>query len=488
MTPQTASSRLRRWPSCALLGALLLTGCGSLQPHSDIVRAAGGVAGESSTAVGDTTGGQGATGTDGAIAGTTGTTGLPGTGSSGGTGTSGTASGTTTGSATSGMSGTTSGVGTGSGTTGGSADHGVVTIGNVSTTSGVAGGAQRPGVVGLQAWVAATNAAGGVNGHLIKLIARDDQNDPNQNAAYTQALVEQAHVQAFVSNWASQTQAASADYLKTKQIPVVGGDHTGEGSWGLNPMFFPTAAIGQDAVRNSMSALANVAIPQNKKKLGILVCVEGGICTTGAKTASAVAPKLGFDVVYNGSASFAAVSYTAECLNMKNAGVEAVESIFPASSNKKIARDCAAQGLKVIYSLGFGTMEGDFNKDSNFEGASVHNAVFPFGATETPVERMYQAAMKKYAPSQLSNPASAAGFASGVVFGAALAKVQGPVTSAKLIAALRTFKNETFGNTTIPLTYKNGPIVPPSCYFLSVVSNGAYVTKNGGKYLCVTVH
>jgi len=483
VTSQTASRRLRRLPSCALLSAVLLTGCGSLQPHSDIVRAAGGAAGDSSTALGATTGDQGSTtGTDGSATGSSGSSVLPGTGSSGTTGTSGTTSGTTSGGATSGTSGTTSGTGTGGSTTGGAADHGVVTIGNVSTTSGVAGGAQRPGVVGLQAWVAATNAAGGV-----KLIARDDQNDPNQNASYTQALVEQAHVQAFVSNWASQTQAASADYLKAKQIPVVGGDHTGDNSWGVNPMFFPTAAIGQDAVRNSMSALAHVAIPQGKKKLAILVCVEGGICTTGQKTANEIAPKLGFNTVYNGSASFAAPSYTAECLNMKNAGAEAVATIFPASSNKNIARDCGRQGLKVIYSLGFGTMEGDFNKDPNFDGASVNNAVFPWAATDTPVERMYQAAMKKYAPTQLSNPASAAGFAAGVVFGAALAKVQGPVTSAKLIAALRTFKNETFGGTTIPLTYKNGPMVPPACYFLSVISHGEYVTRNGGKYLCVTV-
>ena len=476
-----------RGRSWVLLVALLLTGCGSLQPHQDIVRAAGGGTSDQGGSTGalDSTGAQGSTGTDGLAAGTSGSSVVPGSGSST-TGTSGTTTGTTTGSATGSTTGATST--TGAGTSGGSsADHGVVTIGNVSTTSGVAGGAQRPGVVGLQAWVAATNANGGVNGHLIKMIARDDQNDPNQNASYTQALVEQAHVQAFVSNWASQTQAASADYLKAKQIPVVGGDHTGDNSWGINPMFFPTASIGQDAVRNSMSALAHEAIPQNKKNLAILVCVEGGICTTGQKTANEIATKLGFKVVYNGSASFAAPSYTAECLNMKNAGAEAVATIFPASSNKNIARDCARQGLKVIYSLGFGTMEGDFNKDPNFDGASVNNAVFPWAATDTPVERMYQAAMKKYAPSQISNPASAAGFAAGVVFGAALAKVQGPVTSAKLIAALRTFKNETFGGTTIPLTYKNGPMVPPACYFLSVITHGEYVTRNGGKYLCVTV-
>ena len=487
MTSQTASSRPRRLPWSVLFVAVLLAGCGSLQSHSEIVQAAGGAAVDdggttlsSGGATGDlTTGGASPVGTS------TGGSVVPGTGSGTG-GASSTTTGATTGT-TGGGGGATSGAAATGGTITGATDHGVVTIGNVSTTSGIAGGAQRPGVVGLQAWVAATNAQGGVNGHPIKLISRDDQNDPNQNASYTQALVEQAHVTAFVSNWASQTQGASAEYLKSKQIPVIGGDHTGDHSWGLNPMFFPTAAIGQDVVRNSLAALASVAIPQGKKKLGIFVCVEGGICSTGAQTANQIAPKLGFDVEYNGSASFAAPSYTAECLAMRNAGVEAVSPIFPASAVKNIARDCSRQGLKIIYSLANGVMEGDFHKDPNFEGSAVNNAAFPFSASETPVQRMYQAAMKKYAPEQISNPASASGFATGVVFGAALAKVQGPVTSAKLLAALYTFKNETFDNTTIPLTFTKGPMVPPACYFLSVISHGAYVVRNGGKYLCVNV-
>ncbi|MFN2536660.1 MAG: ABC transporter substrate-binding protein [Mycobacteriales bacterium] len=414
------------------------------------------------------------TGTTGGSTGTA-TSGGSATSSSGTTGVITTTGSTTGSSGSGGTSGTTTG--------GAQADHSPVVIGNVSTTSGIAGGAQRPGVVGLQAWVQMVNANGGVNGHQIRLIARDDQADPSQNASYTQALVEQSHVLAFVSNWASQTQQASAGYLKSKQIPVVGGDHTAQQSWGVNPMFFPVASVREDAVRNGVAGLAKVAA--DKRNLGILVCAESAICTDGAKIAAAFAPKVGFKVVYNGSASFASPSYTAECLNMKNAGVQAVDMIFPASATRNVARDCVRQGLKVIYALANGTMEGDFNKDPNFEGSAVIHSAFPFSGGVGPVPQEYEAAMKKYQPNQISNPAAAAGFAAGVVFGTALAKVQGPVTTAKLLAALYTFKNDTFGGATIPLTYVKAPMTPGKCFFLSVIRSRSYVPLNGSRSLCV---
>ncbi|MFN2538056.1 MAG: ABC transporter substrate-binding protein [Mycobacteriales bacterium] len=482
---RNAAPRRRRPLAIAVVGlALLAAGCGSLQPHEDIVRAAGGgTQSQGGSNVGGTAGtgavtAPGAGSSDSTTTGSDanaatgqlqpGSTGLPADG------------GTTTGAG----AGTSAGSGTGTSGSAVSQDRAPVLIGNVSTLSGIAGAAQGPGFVGMRARVKYVNAQGGVNGHLIKLIARDDQNDPSQNASYTQALVEQSKVVAFVSNWASQTQHASADYLKSKGIPVVGGDHTSERTWGVNPMFFPVAAIGADAVRITVAGMAKVALPVGKTKLGILACVEAAICTNGARISADYAPKVGFNIVYNGSASFAAPGYTAECLNMKNAGVQALQIIFPEAAVKNVARDCARQGLKAIYALTSGTMEGDFNQDANFEGSSVVGTTFPFAGGTSAVAREYAAALKKYEPNQLSNPAAAAGWAAGKVFGAALAKVQGPVTSQKLLAALYTFKKDSFGGATIPLTFLKGPMTPPRCYYLSVIRAKAYVVQNGGRFVC----
>jgi branched-chain amino acid transport system substrate-binding protein len=495
-----ARPRARTTRSClAVVAVVALTasGCGSLQSRDEIAAAAGvGVARGA---------GQGAQGFEGGVedgvpvgeGGEFAPGEVPGAASTGGSeGVTGTEAGS--GTSAGGAPHTTGGGGgpevsapgarggpdaAGAGASGGG-DKSPVTIGSVSTMSGIAGGAQRPGVVGLQAWVQATNAKGGVNGRPIRLIVRDDQNDPSQNASFTQALVEQSKVVALVSNWASQTQQASADYLKRKQVPVIGGDHTGQSSWGVNPMFFPVATVAKDVSRISIAGLAKAALPAGKNKLGVLVCAEAAVCAEGAKVAEEEAPKVGLEIVYNGSASFAAPGYTAECLNMQNAGVEVVHAIFPASATKKIARDCQRQGLRVIYSLGQGTMEGDFNKDANFDGAAVIQPTFPFNGSSSGVAKEYAAAMKRYAPDQISNPASASGYAAGVAFGAALAKVEGPVTSASLLQALYTFKNETFGGATIPLSYVKGPTVPKRCFFLSVIKSGSYSVQNGGKAIC----
>ena len=482
--------RRPRLTSALFAVAALSSACGSLQPHEDIVRAAGGgsdrgAVQEGLTDAGSTTGGSVDSTTGTGTSGTSGS-GATGTSSTGGTispATSGSTGGSAAGTATgaTGISGTTGTTGT---TGSDQQDHSTITIGNVSTTSGIAGGAQRPGVVGLQAWVQYVNAKGGINGHPVRLIARDDQSDPNQNAAYTQALVEQSKVVAFVSNWASQTQQASAGFLKSKNVPVIGGDHTAQGSWGVNPMFFPVASVLDAAVSNGVSGLGRVAVPQGKKNLGVFVCAESAICTHGADIAKKVAPKFGFTQVYTGSASFASPGYTAECLNMKSKNVEALIVIFPASATRNIARDCAQQGVKMIYALANGVMEGDFNKDPSFEGSAITQTVFPFAGSNAAPAVEYANAMRKYAPNQISNPASASGWAAGKAFGEAVQRVKGPVTTAKLLAALHSFKNETIGGVTIPLTYSNGPIVPRPCYFLSVIKSGAYVPQNGGKFVC----
>src|SRR5205823_11733605 len=50
-----------------------------------------------------------------------------------------------------------------------------------------------------QAWVAATNAAGGINGHKIQLFTEDDAFNPATSVSQIHTLVEQDHVIAIAS-------------------------------------------------------------------------------------------------------------------------------------------------------------------------------------------------------------------------------------------------------------------------------------------------
>ena len=58
-------------------------------------------------------------------------------------------------------------------------------IGSVGEYSGLLGPILAPGVKSVQAWVAATNAKGGLNCHPVKLVVYDTGGDPARNQAFS---------------------------------------------------------------------------------------------------------------------------------------------------------------------------------------------------------------------------------------------------------------------------------------------------------------
>jgi len=353
-------------------------------------------------------------------------------------------------------------------------------IGSVGNYSGIAGGAEAPGMRGLQAWTSWINARGGVNGHPIKLYVRDDQSDPAQNLADTQALVQQEHMVAEVSAWAAQTQQASASYLAQNGIPVIGGDGTGQRSWGQLPNFFPQGDITDRGLQNGPASGARVLFPQGKKNLAILVCQEAAVCTHGAAVDGKYAPTLGWHVVYNQSASFAATNYTAQCLQMKSAQADAMILIMPSSAALNVAQSCDQQGYDPAYILGYGVTEGNFNTITALRNSIVYSPAFPFtGGPSTPAVSDYYQAMHQYQPNQILDPATAASWAAAKIFQTAVEKISGPITSASLTGALKTFSGNTFGGLTIPLDFTHPPVNPPQCWFLMRIDNGNWVAPDG---------
>jgi branched-chain amino acid transport system substrate-binding protein len=364
------------------------------------------------------------------------------------------------------------------------ADHSPIAIGSVGSYSGLPGNAQAPGVIALEAWTSWVNAHGGVNGHPIKLYVRDDQSDAGQNLADTQALVQQEHIVAEVSAWAVQTQQASASYLDQNHISVVGGDGGSEDAWGVRPNFFPEGDITDTTVENAVSAGARVLFPKGQKNLAILVCQEASVCPHTQQVDAKYAPTIGWNIVYNQSASFAAPSYTAQCLQMKSANAQAVVLVMPASVTATVAKDCDQQGYDPAYLLGYGISEGNFNSIPALRNSIIYSSAFPFaGAPVTPPISEYYQAMKQYEPNQILDPATAAGWASAKIFQAAVEKVTGPVTPATLMAALQTLKG-TFGGLTIPLDYSHPPVNPQPCWFLMLIQNSQWVTPYGDTPQC----
>src|SRR5207245_1410101 len=153
-----------------------------------------------------------------------------------------------------------------------------VVIGIVGTQSGIVGASIADGVKAVQAWVAATNATGGLHGHQVRVVVADDQADPARQRALVQQLVEQNHVIAFVYNDAPLTGQASVDYLTQKRVPVLGSELAGQWFY-QSPMFFPEAVSGLVLTDVSVRGVAQVVVPHGQVKTALLTCQEAQYCT-----------------------------------------------------------------------------------------------------------------------------------------------------------------------------------------------------------------
>src|SRR5207253_2980101 len=122
-------------------------------------------------------------------------------------------------------------------------DTSTIVIGSVGTMSGPAGNVIRRVAEGVQVWVAAVNARGGVDGHPVKHIMADDGADPARHKAELRRLVEQENVVALLGNPDAGTGQAGVDYIREKRVPSIGGD--GGGGWDYStPFHFPHGPLG----------------------------------------------------------------------------------------------------------------------------------------------------------------------------------------------------------------------------------------------------
>ena len=113
------------------------------------------------------------------------------------------------------------------------------------------------GPEGLKAWAATVNGKGGLQGHPVEIVVRDDGNDPAKSLTVVKQLVEKDHVVAITS-W-SGVDTSWADYVEKKQVPIVGGQSYAP-IWQENPVFFPvqstlgTAMVSQPLMAKNAGA------------------------------------------------------------------------------------------------------------------------------------------------------------------------------------------------------------------------------------------
>lgn len=76
--------------------------------------------------------------------------------------------------------------------------------------------------LGMQAYISAVNAQGGVNGRAIRLVTRDDGYEPEKAAVAVKALIQEDKVFALAGSVGTPTGLAALPILSEEQVPLIG--------------------------------------------------------------------------------------------------------------------------------------------------------------------------------------------------------------------------------------------------------------------------
>jgi branched-chain amino acid transport system substrate-binding protein len=341
----------------------------------------------------------------------------------------------------------------------------------------------------IMAWVKWVNAHGGVNGHPIKLIQKDNKGDQALAVSQIKEMVEQDHVVAFVSNQDGSLNSGYSDYLKEKKVPVLGGSIFTLDPWVSNPMFYPQ---GITAIPD-ITALVAIAKKAGYKKMGSLACSEAAQCAAANALVKSLSVKGGLEYVYGGLVSSTAPDYTANCLAAKDAGADILMLLIPtADEGNKIAADCARQNYKPGWIIPGEAIGSGYLKTNAFNNTFNAAGVQPWFSKD-PSMKDFHAAMKKYTDINFTTAEEPLladdAWVSGLMFQRAveLSGVTGVPTSADILSGLSKFNNETLGGLAGGLSFTNLENKNQGCYFTIQIKKQKFTLPGGPTPLCVAV-
>lgn len=377
-----------------------------------------------------------------------------------------------------------------SGTTGGSGSTGAgsgsaVKVGLICSCTGAFGqmiGAAQKAAVG---WEKSVNASGGINGHKINLIVKDDASNPSTSVTAAQSMISQ-HVAVILDM--TVLDAAWQKQMDAAKIPVVGGN-IGSTQFYSDPNWYPTGQTN-DSIVYSVVETAKTA---GAKKLGQLYCAEAPQCQESVKPIKQAGDKLGLSVTYSASISATAPNYTAQCVAAKQQGIDALFIGDGQNIIARVATDCDKQGYDPIY-----ITEGTGYTDLALTTPGLKDHLWsefpnlPYFA-DSPLVKDMLSAVDSVDASVRKNPNAWSQNVVQTWAGAlmiAKAIKDSNVASGKDVSAdditkaLNSVSNETLGGWSSPLTYTAGKPHPVDCWYTAKVTGGKAALVNDGKTTC----
>lgn len=347
-----------------------------------------------------------------------------------------------------------------------------VRIGNVGSYSGpfAAGSANAQQVI--KAWACSVNETGGIDGHPVELIVKDDAGNPATALTAVKSLIEQDKVVAIVSEMSTGA-SAWASYASSHGVPVVGGQNT-DLTVLSDPNFYPA---GGNIL--SMTQGQVLAAKENGPKVAILYCAEIAECSASVQLVGAIGQPLGMSVAYSAGAAADAPDFTAQCLAIKKSGAQSYLLALLPPVVLRVYDQCKKLGVtaKLVQSnQADSTLEGG----ANLDGVSFTDTVAPFWSDESDGLKDFHAAVEKYAPSvgtaelPLTNYGVQA-WAGGKLFEAAV-KAAGvdDITADSVKNGLYALKDETLDGLIGPVTFTPGKPTLTNCWSTYELGDGDF--------------
>lgn len=360
-----------------------------------------------------------------------------------------------------------------------------LTIGYICSCTGPLASSVETGRPAFQSWVSWVNAQGGVNGHKIKVIYKDDDTSPTTSLQEVQSLL-QSNVLAIVD--LSNADSAWGNLVTQQNVPVIEANSSNTVAL-TSAMFFPAS----QTIDSLPISIVLAAKKTGAKNLGLVYCAEAPACQELVGPEKAIAEKNGLPLVYNSSVSAAAPSFAAECLAAQQAGAK---SLFVADAVQvalHVAADCVKQGYHPTLIAEDGAVATSFATAPGWNNNMVATQPnIPFFVRNTPATKTMYAAFKKYQPAMLKDPnyneLAVEGWAAGLLLGKALAAGHvgdnGQPATSQLLDGLYSLHNETLGGIAPPLTFTKGKPNLIDCWFYMRTSNSKFTTPYGLKPAC----
>ena len=276
--------------------------------------------------------------------------------------------------------------------------HGTpIVIGNIGSYTGSESSSIGPALGGIKAWVASVNASGGIDGHPVDMIYKEDNDTPSLGLADAQELLAD-HVAAIVSDW-STTDSVWAPKFEKANIPIVGGGPGAPDSL-TDTDYFPAQTSTIVADYGALDAMKQEGVT----KFGVPYCAENSQCYLGVTEGKVTAPSLGMQLVWNGSASSSSPDLTPQCLAARSAGATGVLPSLTTDGIIHFVMSCAQQGYNPVYALGNTEFTTQLLSVSALKNVASVQADAPWFDNSTPALQAYHAAMAKYAPGCRDRP------------------------------------------------------------------------------------